>query len=397
MARNVYPTIALLNELGKLGAHRPNCHQTSKSPRLMRAICRTCGYVGTEGKGSVAYQEMLEHAISTLPARFRVEIPDGNWHKARLVSVHQTEIGQELDEQAEVGRKEKYSDLLADAVGTLLAGKATRVSVGLQQSKAELEADEPASTQLDAQRDGFHAAYRKLEDRMKALAETDGDVFMPNPEPPGPVDYVFICMEPSFFGWASSREDAERKVNAGFRDIHPFALHFCIRQYLRGPRQRYYITDFSKGAMPVKRAGLNRAQRYGRWYSLLLDELGLVAKPDARVFAVGKVVERQLMERSFPWPFTTLLHHSEQAAMFRRTAIVGREAEFEQFRGSVSAEALLATAKDVLAEYVPATFHQKILSRFVPSQLSESLQLLIFNYKLAFEARGAARLRSAVR
>jgi hypothetical protein len=370
----------------------------------MRAICRTCGYVGTEGKGSAVYREMLEHAMRTLPAGYRVEIPDSNWHKARLVSVHETEIGQELDEQAEVGRKEKYSDLLTDAVGTLPAShrddhadnnwrKATLGSVGLQQFKAELVADEPASTQLEAQRDGFHAAYRALEDRMKALAETDGDVFLPNPEPPGPVNYVFICMEPSFFGWASSREDAERKVKAGFRDIHPFALHFCIRQYLCGPTQRYYITDFSKGAMPVKSAGLNRAQRYSRWYSLLLDELALVAKPETRVFAVGKVVERQLIERSFPCPFTTLLHYSEQAAMFRRTGIVGHEAEFEQFRGSVPAEALLATAKDVLAEYVPATFHQKILSRFVPSQLSESLQLLIFNYKLAFEARGGARQR----
>jgi hypothetical protein len=34
----------------------------------------------------------------------------------------------------------------------------------------------------------FQAAYRKLEARMKALAEADGDVFLPNSEPLGPVD-----------------------------------------------------------------------------------------------------------------------------------------------------------------------------------------------------------------
>jgi hypothetical protein len=26
---------------------------------------------------------------------------------------------------------------------------------------------------------GFHAAYHRLEERMKALAEADGDVFLP--------------------------------------------------------------------------------------------------------------------------------------------------------------------------------------------------------------------------
>jgi hypothetical protein len=30
---------------------------------------------------------------------------------------------------------------------------------------------------------------------MKALAEDDGDVFLPNPEPLGTVQYVLICME----------------------------------------------------------------------------------------------------------------------------------------------------------------------------------------------------------
>jgi len=41
----------------------------------------------------------------------------------------------------------------------------------------------------------FDSAYRALEARMRALAETDGDVFLPNPKPLAPVQDVLICME----------------------------------------------------------------------------------------------------------------------------------------------------------------------------------------------------------
>jgi hypothetical protein len=80
----------------------------------------------------------------------------------------------------------------------------------------------------------FHAAYRRLEERMKALAETDGDVFLPNPEPEGPVQYVLICMEPSLDRWARSAEMARSRVEAGFRNflfsIADFILHLCSRR-----------------------------------------------------------------------------------------------------------------------------------------------------------------------
>jgi len=47
----------------------------------------------------------------------------------------------------------------------------------------------------------FQVAYRGLEERMRAHAEADGDVFLPSPEPEAPVQYVLICMEPSL-AWA---------------------------------------------------------------------------------------------------------------------------------------------------------------------------------------------------
>jgi hypothetical protein len=125
----------------------------------------------------------------------------------------------------------------------------------------------------------FRAAYRDFEDRMRALAERDKDIFLPKCEPEGKVNYVLICMEPSLGRWTGradpnqTRERARLRINAGFRNFLPSddvaILHFCIRRYLCSPGQRYYITDVSKGAMLVKEAGGEREQRYDRWFDLL--------------------------------------------------------------------------------------------------------------------------------
>jgi len=243
--------------------------------------------------------------------------------------------------------------------------------------------------------EGFRAAYRELEARMKILAEADGDVFLPNPEPVWPVEYVFVCMEPSLGRWARSADEARAKVEAGFRNflssIEDFILHFCIQQYRCGPTQRYHMTDLSKGAMLVARAGVARTQRYDRWYGLLVEELDLVATSGAGLFAVGHAVAQYLERCAFPRLFTKVIHYSGLAARARASGIVGHEDSFEAFRSAVSLECVLATAEDVLiASAVPASFRDETLARLAKSQLSESRQQLIFNYKLAFEAMGSS-------
>jgi hypothetical protein len=241
--------------------------------------------------------------------------------------------------------------------------------------------------------EGFRAQYRKLEARMKVLAEADGDVYLPNAEPTGPAEYIFVCMEPSLGRWARSADEARSKVEAGFRNfifsIEDFILHYCIQKYLCGPRQRYHITDLSKGAMLVERAGVARTQRYDRWYGLLVEELDLVAASGARIFAVGNAVARHLERRAFPRSFTRVIHYSGLAARARAAGIARHEDSFEEFRSSVSIGSVVSTARDVLmASSAPASFRDETLARLAKSQLSESRQQLIFNYKLAFEAAG---------
>jgi hypothetical protein len=239
--------------------------------------------------------------------------------------------------------------------------------------------------------EAFQAAYRKLEARMQILAEADGDVFLPNPNPLVPVDYVFICMEPSLGRWARSAEDARSKVEHGFQNflssIEDFIFHFCIRHYLCKSTQRYHLTDLSKGAMLVKRAGIMRTQRYDNWYPLLVEELSLVATPQARIVAVGNAVVQHLERRAFPKLLTKIIHYSRLAASARAAGVVGQEDSFREFRKSVSQKQIVEMAEELLrANGVGESLRDEILARLVKSQLSESRQKLMFNYKLAFEA-----------
>jgi hypothetical protein len=193
---------------------------------------------------------------------------------------------------------------------------------------------------------------RDLELRFSTLAERDGSIYLPNFMPTGPVDYVFIGMEPSLGAWASSPGDARAKIAAGFRNfmwsMEDFILHTSARQYLCEPGQTYYVTDISKGAMLVQRANLDRAARYKRWFDLLKQEIELMAKPNAKVIAIGQAVAKNLRALGFTRPIDPILHYSGQAGRARRAAIVGHEDAFRAFTSSV--DSILTAASITLRE-----------------------------------------------
>lgn len=91
---------------------------------------------------------------------------------------------------------------------------------------------------------------------MRAQAEAEGHVFVPNPTPDGPVDYVFVCMEPSLGG--NSPAEAQERIEAGVRNFlnaeKDFLLHFAARRYLCGPDEAYHITDISKGGFRIQKS-----------------------------------------------------------------------------------------------------------------------------------------------
>lgn len=232
--------------------------------------------------------------------------------------------------------------------------------------------------------------YRSLECRFRNLAEADDDVYLPSVAPHNRVDFIFVGMEPSLKRWAKCTQDAQRQVDSGVRNflffVENFIVHFCIRKYLCHEGQTYHLTNVSKGAMPVKKAKQNRAERYRRWYPLLKEEIKLVSKPNGRIFAIGKEVERLLTGNGCGRVEATLLHYSSQASRYREKLIREREPEFEQFAATVNLGSILRVAEEVLTESgMSDEICERTLSRVEKASLSESLKMLMFGYKIEFD------------
>jgi hypothetical protein len=144
----------------------------------------------------------------------------------------------------------------------------------------------------------FKSEYAKLEEKCEAKCKNDNphSIFLPNIEPSGKVDYVFIGTEPSLEDWTrrqktmkEKEEEAKRKRKAGFKNFvwseRDFIIRFCINKFLGNS---YYITDLSKGAMLNEDANRNYEARYERWFPLSIEELKLVTHNSSKIILIGK-------------------------------------------------------------------------------------------------------------
>ena len=145
----------------------------------------------------------------------------------------------------------------------------------------------------------FSEQYAALEVKFKEQVEKDNEDFKPhgfesnflaNIAPKCPVDYILVAMEPSFGGGPGIPTPGKALNSRNFAgSLEDFILHYCVSEYLCEGERNYYLTDLSKGAMPVARAsgGLAlRYERYKRWYPLLCEEIELVG-PNAPIIPWG--------------------------------------------------------------------------------------------------------------
>ena len=239
----------------------------------------------------------------------------------------------------------------------------------------------------------FHQAYKKFEQRFRNKVKEEKTIFLPFVRPAGPVDYVLVGMESSLGRWASSdpcraHDEAHKKREQGMKhfawSMEDFILHHCIRNYLCQGGETYYLTDLSKGAMLTKDAAGDRRARYEKWYPILEEEIGLIAKPEAKIISIGTVVGTFLSEKALYRHAGTILHYSTQAAKYR-----GREgmpeSKYLEFASSVELCHVLQTAEQVLEEgAVCPSLRDDILKRLKRSGLSDSRKRLMFNYKIRF-------------
>lgn len=195
---------------------------------------------------------------------------------------------------------------------------------------------------------------------------------LPTAAPNGRVDYVLVAMEPSSMG-ARSKDEAQRLIDEGFRNFcnstEDFILHFCARNYLCRSGETYHVTDLAKGTMPTKAKAAGNPAKYCDWYPLFKEELRLIAKPNAKIISIGKVVGQFLCRKGLRGHVGTILHYSPRAASHRGRAIVGRKAEYERFASSLH-ELPKGESCSEPKEAIP---------------LSESQKKLAFTYKVSFE------------
>ncbi|MFZ1933853.1 MAG: hypothetical protein WCB27_20440 [Thermoguttaceae bacterium] len=244
----------------------------------------------------------------------------------------------------------------------------------------------------------FSTVWSELEKRFRRQAAKEGGVYLPNPKPSDRVDHILIAMEPSL-GFArgddpdSLRQNAQRKINSRQQNflysMEDFLLHYAVRKYLCAGGETYHVTDVCKTAMRVKDAQRNRFKRYDPWYPLLEDEISLVSKPCASIWAIGLTLRKYLPCLRLPQE-RFILHYGAQAGAARLEATGGRESvKFQSYLESekVSLEDVLKIAEIVLDGYhVPDPLKSETLKRLGKTkQLSPSRLRLLFHYSTKFK------------
>ena len=217
----------------------------------------------------------------------------------------------------------------------------------------------------------FEEAYRELEEEFAERVEQDNEhwnldsIFLPNITPQGPVDYILVGMEPSLGGWGRTKEIAQRKIDKGFRNFcgapQDTFVHFCIKTFLCPDGETYYLTDLAHGAMLTTSPGAGNPDKYEAWYPLFEKELGLVAKPQAKIISIGDRVGRFLSNKGLCGHAGTIPHHSNNAAHSRGKEGIGRECQYRKF------------SKDLPR-----------LTEGTSFRLTESRTKLMFDYKIRF-------------
>ena len=213
----------------------------------------------------------------------------------------------------------------------------------------------------------FAEAFESLEREFVARVEEDNrkfeeevaegkyrGIYLPNVRPDSPVDYVLVGMEPSR-GWAKDSFDACKGMARGFRNYFGVEiLHFPIEKYLLRDGETYYLTDLAKGSLLTKSPDAGNAKKYSAWYPLLEKELELVAKPDARVIAIGSKVEGLLKKKNLCGRVYagSIPHYSTQAAVQGGPKLIGtRKEEYKKFAESLECSRWTNWEKKLLFGY----------------------------------------------
>ena len=212
----------------------------------------------------------------------------------------------------------------------------------------------------------FSEAYERLEREFAVRVEEDNkefekevkegkyrSIYLPNCKPTGPVDYVLVGMEPSQGNWAKGLDNAHKKIADGFRNGVGETLQYSIKKYLCRNGETYYFTDLAKGAMLTKSPKAGDTKKYEAWYPLFEKELKLIAKPGAKVIAIGSKVDWFLKKKNLCGRVYagSIPHYSTQAAGHWGKEIESRKKAYEKFAANLQCSKWTESQKKLLFDY----------------------------------------------
>ena len=209
---------------------------------------------------------------------------------------------------------------------------------------------------MTADQDSFREQYENLQIQWRQLAVERDRQYLQYLAPQAPVDFVLIGKMTSI-----SEKDAVETPPGDFPDVPPpgynlllsigdLILNYGAHRHLCRPGERCYLTDLGKCAIPPKHAkGKLLADEFAVWYPMLLEELKLVAKPDATVIPVGSATGNFLKAQpNFPYRLTTpILHWSNAAVSAAKMASSFFPDEWDDYRRSTSWEDLRASTEEI--------------------------------------------------
>ena len=201
--------------------------------------------------------------------------------------------------------------------------------------------------------------YAKLQSGWRQLAKDHGHHYLKYLAPRAPVDFVLVAK------MTSIREKDAAETRPGeypdipapgynlLASIGDLILNHAAYRHLCWPGERYYVTDLGKCAVPAKYVkGHVQQGEFEAWYPMLLEELELVAKPEATVIPVGSATADFLNARcDFPYRVTMpVLHWSGAAVSAAKMASSLFPREWDEYRRKTSWEDVRGSIEEIFIE-----------------------------------------------
>ena len=217
--------------------------------------------------------------------------------------------------------------------------------------------------------DQYLELSKKFEDQVVRdnKYHNEQSLFLPNVTPTEPVDFILIGAEPSKGNWCPNDTDGRLAIEFGFRNFRGCwectELHHCIHKYLCQGQGTFYLTDLAKGAIRGHNDKKKKWLKYERWYDLLIEELALVAKPDATIISIGGTTAHFLNTKGLHGHVGTVPHYSKSTRNHGKYIPVYKE-QWEKFNRTLTR---LPNGKEIKPSDKKWMFDYKILfERFRP-------------------------------